>query len=94
MNIAVFCDVPLCYSCKNRRFGGTYRLHHQGGKSWHARHVLRLLVTAIVAPSSPILVAVMMEALNFFAVLTELMIHTNFRHICANLNDVFNQFRD
>jgi hypothetical protein len=27
---AVFCDVALCRSYVNRRFGGTYRLHHQG----------------------------------------------------------------
>jgi hypothetical protein len=26
----VFWDVTPCGSCKNRRFGGTYRLHHQG----------------------------------------------------------------
>jgi hypothetical protein len=28
----VFWDVTPCGSCKNRRFGGTYRLHHQGDK--------------------------------------------------------------
>jgi hypothetical protein len=27
---AIFSDVTPCGSCKNRRFGGTYRLHHQG----------------------------------------------------------------
>jgi hypothetical protein len=27
---AVFWDVALCGCCKNRRFGGTYRLLHQG----------------------------------------------------------------
>jgi hypothetical protein len=27
----VFSDVTTCESIKNRRFGGTYRLHHQGG---------------------------------------------------------------
>jgi hypothetical protein len=27
---AVFCDVTPCSSCKNRRFGGTWRLLHQG----------------------------------------------------------------
>jgi hypothetical protein len=27
---AVFWDVPLCSSCVNRRFGGTYRLNLQG----------------------------------------------------------------
>jgi hypothetical protein len=29
----VFWDVTLCGSCKNRRFGGTYRLLHQGDKN-------------------------------------------------------------
>jgi hypothetical protein len=30
MKNAVFWDVTLCGSCKNQRFGGTYRFHHQG----------------------------------------------------------------
>jgi hypothetical protein len=30
---AVFWDVTPCDSCKNRHFGWTYRLHHQGGKT-------------------------------------------------------------
>jgi hypothetical protein len=29
----VFWDVTLCGSCKNRRFGGTWRLLHQGDKN-------------------------------------------------------------
>jgi hypothetical protein len=29
----VFWDVTPCGSCKNRRFGGTWRLHHQGDKT-------------------------------------------------------------
>jgi hypothetical protein len=29
---SVFWDVAPCTSCANRRFGGTYRLHHQGRK--------------------------------------------------------------
>jgi hypothetical protein len=45
-----------CGSCKNRRFRGTYHLHHQGDKNW-------LLVMANV-PSSPILVTLMMETLG------------------------------
>jgi hypothetical protein len=32
MKNAVFWDVTTCGSCKNRRFGETYRLHHQGDK--------------------------------------------------------------
>jgi hypothetical protein len=35
---AVFWDVVSCGSCKNRRFGGTYRLHHQGEKDQQARN--------------------------------------------------------
>jgi hypothetical protein len=31
MKNGVFWDVTPCGSCKNRRFGGTQRLHHQGG---------------------------------------------------------------
>jgi hypothetical protein len=30
MKTAVVCDVTLRGSTKNRRFGGAYRLHHQG----------------------------------------------------------------
>jgi hypothetical protein len=65
----VFWDIRLCGSCKNRRFGGTYRLHHLGDKNGRARNyvlrsVLRLLVTANVVPSSPILVTLMMEAIR------------------------------
>jgi hypothetical protein len=52
-----------------------YHLHHQGGKNQRAknissnyqmflRSVLRLLVTANVVPSSPILVTLMMEAIR------------------------------
>jgi hypothetical protein len=33
MKNAVFWDVTPCGSFKNRRFGGTYRLLHQGDKS-------------------------------------------------------------
>jgi hypothetical protein len=92
-------------NCKNRRFGGTYRLHHQGDKNrrtcrflspWWWRflqepHFItshkaiffldarceeipsdvvflcsmrRLLVTASVIPSSPILVTLMKEELS------------------------------
>jgi hypothetical protein len=59
MKNGVFWDVTPCGSCKNRRFGGTSRLHHH-----FLRSVLRLLVTANVVPSSPILVTLMMEALS------------------------------
>jgi hypothetical protein len=36
---AIFWDVTPCGSCKNRRFGGTQRLHHQGDKNRLARNV-------------------------------------------------------
>jgi hypothetical protein len=29
----VFWDVTPCGSCKNRRFGGTWHLHHHGDKN-------------------------------------------------------------
>jgi hypothetical protein len=32
MNNYIFCNVMLCGSFKNRRFGRTDRLHHQDGK--------------------------------------------------------------
>jgi hypothetical protein len=60
---AVFWDVTPYGSSKNRSFGGTYHLHHQGNK----KHVLRLLVTANV-PNSPTLVTLMMEDMLFLNV--------------------------
>jgi hypothetical protein len=33
MNNGVFWVVMPCGSCKNRRFGGTWRLLHQGDKN-------------------------------------------------------------
>jgi hypothetical protein len=33
MKHSVLWDVTPCGSCKNRRFGGTYFLHHQGDKN-------------------------------------------------------------
>jgi hypothetical protein len=71
MENAVFWDVTPCGSCKNRRFGGTYSLHHQGDQNRRARNnyvvvlrsVLRLPVIGNVAPSPLILVTLMMEAI-------------------------------
>jgi hypothetical protein len=57
MKNAVFWDVTPCGSCKNRHFGGIYRLHHQGDKN------LRLLVIVNVL-SSPNLVTLMMVAIS------------------------------
>jgi hypothetical protein len=51
MKNGVFWDVTSCGSCKNRRFG-------------FLRSVRRLLVTASVISSSPILVTLMKEALS------------------------------
>jgi hypothetical protein len=34
----VFWVVTPCGSCKNRRFGGTYRLHHQSEKNQQGRN--------------------------------------------------------
>jgi hypothetical protein len=71
MKTAVFWDVTQCGSWKNQRFGGTYRLHHQGVTNRRSkknieflRSVLRLLVTANDVPSSPSLVTLMMEAIR------------------------------
>jgi hypothetical protein len=48
MKHAIFWDVMLCSSCKNRRFGGTYCLRHQGERR------ARFLNSAWqLAPSSP-----------------------------------------
>jgi hypothetical protein len=33
MKNAISWDVMPCVSCKNQRFEGSYRLHHQGGKN-------------------------------------------------------------
>jgi hypothetical protein len=71
----VFWDVTPCGSGKNGRFGGTLRLHHQSDKCElgttavtsnrvFLRSVRRLLVTAKVVPTSPILVT-LMETLRY-----------------------------
>jgi hypothetical protein len=68
-------------SCKNRHFGGTCRLHHEGdivgelGTTLAAtsnrstldffRSFLQLLVTTNAVPGSPIHVTLMMEAMLF-----------------------------
>jgi hypothetical protein len=76
MKNGVFWDFTPCGSYKNLRFGGTYRLHHQGDKNRRARNnvssnsvvylrrLRRLLVTANVIPSSPILVTLMIVAIR------------------------------
>jgi hypothetical protein len=78
MKNAVFSDVTPCGSCKNRCFGGTYRLHHQGDKNQKDKNnvsckgqpqlhsVLRLLVTANFVPSSPTTVTLTMEVIRSY----------------------------
>jgi hypothetical protein len=61
MKNAVFWDVTQCISCNNRRFGGMYRLQHQGEI---LRSVLHLLATANVVPSSLIIFTLMTEAIR------------------------------
>jgi hypothetical protein len=43
MKSAVFWDVTPCGSYKIRRFGETYRLHHQSGKNHSSNLQLKLL---------------------------------------------------
>jgi hypothetical protein len=63
MKIIVFCGVTPCGPCKNRRFGGTYRLHHQGKRNQRAENVRRNL-TCNGDFWSLILVTLMMEAIR------------------------------
>jgi hypothetical protein len=80
MKNVVFWDVAPCGSCNNRRFGGTWPLQHQGDNNRRARNnvssiivfirsVRGLLVTGNFVPSSPILVALVIEALISFETL-------------------------
>jgi hypothetical protein len=50
MKNAVFWDLTLCDSCKNRRFGGTYRLHHPSDKNRRARNVSSLILVRPYIP--------------------------------------------
>jgi hypothetical protein len=69
---AVFWEVKPCSSFKNRHFGGTCHLHHQGDNrqarsniisNWQPKQAVRK-VTANVVPSSSIRVTLMMEAIR------------------------------
>jgi hypothetical protein len=40
MKNAIFWDDTPCGSSKNRRFGGMYRLHHQGDKNLRTRSIV------------------------------------------------------
>jgi hypothetical protein len=60
-----FWGMTPCGCCKNRRFGGRYRFHHHGNNNRGVGKLAvtsnrRTLVTANVAPSSSILVTLMM----------------------------------
>jgi hypothetical protein len=65
----VFWDVTPCVSCKHRRFGRIYRIHHHGAKNQRPRNKDNnnwlLLVISNVAPNSLIHFTFMMEALHF-----------------------------
>jgi hypothetical protein len=52
MKNVVFWDITSCGFCKNRRFRGTYLIHHQGDKNRRAN-----------VPSPPILVNMMIAAI-------------------------------
>jgi hypothetical protein len=58
MKNAVSWDVTSCGCCRNRRFGGTYRLY--------LRSVCRFLVKANVVPSSLILFTLIMVELSSY----------------------------
>jgi hypothetical protein len=67
----IFWDVTPCGSCKNRRFGDlsasfirVARIGELGTTFVFRRSVRRLLVTASVVPTSPILVTLMKEVLS------------------------------
>jgi hypothetical protein len=72
MTNGVFWDVTPSGSCDNRRFGGIYSLHNQGGKNQRPRNSVRinqqllLLVAAKAVIISLILVILMMEAIFSF----------------------------
>jgi hypothetical protein len=46
------CDVTPCDSCKNRSFGGTYSLHHQGDMNRRARKKARSLFSSHCASAA------------------------------------------
>jgi hypothetical protein len=51
MKNAVFWDVTPCGYCKNGRFGGTYRLHHKGGKNQGVRNNVNVVSNSLILPT-------------------------------------------
>jgi hypothetical protein len=76
MKNGIFWDVTPFGSSKNRHFKGTWCLQHL---VVFLRSVCRLLVTASVVPSSPILVTLMKEALSSSE--TSILIRVTWRNI-------------
>jgi hypothetical protein len=86
MKNTAFCDVILCGSCKNQRFGGTFRpiirLTRIGELGITLAVIfcdlLQLLVTANDVPSTLVLFTLMMEALHSSktSVLTRVILRT------------------
>jgi hypothetical protein len=52
MNNVVTRDVTPCGFCKNRRFGGTYRLLYQGYKNQRTRSTFAFLILMMEAIGS------------------------------------------
>jgi hypothetical protein len=64
MKNAVFFDVTPYGSCKNRRFGGAYRLHHQGDKNRQARNDLQFTINLNLASLDPGIYSILTEMNN------------------------------
>jgi hypothetical protein len=64
MKNAVFWNMTPCGSCKNRRFGGMYRLHDHGEKNQRARNnvssnlliLFTLMIEAICSSETSVLI--------------------------------------
>jgi hypothetical protein len=71
MKNSVVCDVTPCDFSKDRRFGGICCLYHQGDRNRLARNSVnsnkqpKHAAKKYIAPSSPILVNLMMEAIRY-----------------------------
>jgi hypothetical protein len=63
MKNGVFWDVTPCGSSKNRRFGGTYCLHHQVDNTILKYYSISSQLASVI-PSTMILATLIMEAVN------------------------------